>query len=193
MGGGLAAGEKGAIAGIGGGGEVGDATVGGPSAALRELPHPGRQLSRDGAMGKTVEPEQDHSCHRLILTFVLPPEFRKALDGADELLVSSREDGREGTVRVWFIVTADGDLYLFNYAFALRVSRWRNDPWVRLAIPGRAGSVEGRVTFIEPGEVDAAVEDLIVDRWGMWGATTSEGLRRMLRDRSHVLARVEVP
>jgi hypothetical protein len=124
---------------------------------------------------------------------VLPPEFRKALDGTDELLVSSREDGREGTVRVWFIVSADGDIYLFNYAFALRVSRWRNDPWVRLTVPGRAESVEGRVRFIEPGELDAAVGDLIVDRWGMWGATTPEGLRRMLRDRSHVLARVEVP
>jgi hypothetical protein len=124
---------------------------------------------------------------------VLPQEFRKALDGTDELLVSSREDGREGTVRVWFIVTVDGDLYLFNYAFALRVSRWRKDPWVRLTVPGRGESVEGRVRFIEPGELDAAVEDLIVDRWGMWGATTAEGLRRMLRDRSHVLARVEVP
>jgi hypothetical protein len=124
---------------------------------------------------------------------VLPPEFRKALDGTDELLVSSREDGREGTVRVWFVVAPEGDLYLFNYAFARRVARWRNDPWVRLTIPGRGESVEGRVRFIEPGEVDAAVEDLIVDRWGMWGATTAEGLRRMLRDRSHVLARVEVP
>jgi hypothetical protein len=124
---------------------------------------------------------------------VLPSEFRKALDGTDELLVSSREDGREGTVRVWFIVTTDSDLYLFNYAFALRVSRWRKDPWVRLTIPQTHESVEGRVRFIKPGQVDAAVEDLIVDRWGMWGATTAEGLRRMLRDRSHVLARVEVP
>ena len=124
---------------------------------------------------------------------MLPPGFRKALDGTDELLVSSREDGREGTVRVWFIVTGDGDLYLFNYAFALRVRRWRKDPWVRLTVPGRGESVEGRVQFIEPGELDAAVGDLIVDRWGMWGATTPEGLRRMLRDRSHVLARVEVP
>jgi hypothetical protein len=123
---------------------------------------------------------------------VLPSEFRKALDGTDELLVSSREDGREGTVRVWFIVTADGDLYLFNYAFALRVSRWRKDPWVRLTIPQTHESVEGRIRFIDSAGLAPAVTDLIVERWGMWGATTPEGLRRMIRDGSHTLVRVEV-
>jgi hypothetical protein len=107
--------------------------------------------------------------------------------------VSSREDGREGRVRAWFIVTPGGALYLFNYAFARRVSRWRNDPWVRLTVPGQGESVEGRVRFVEPHELDQAVEDLIVERWGMWGATTPQGLRRMLRDRSHILVRVEVP
>jgi hypothetical protein len=123
---------------------------------------------------------------------VLPAAFRKALEATDELLVSSREEGREGKVRTWFIITPDGDLYLFNYAYARRVGRWRRDPWVRLTVPGRSESLEGRVRFIEPGELDPAVEPLIVDRWGMWGATTAEGLRRMLRDRSHVLVRVEV-
>jgi hypothetical protein len=123
---------------------------------------------------------------------VLPATFRKALEGIEELLVSSREEGREGKVPAWFIVTPEGDLYLFNYAYARRVGRWRLDPWVRLTVPGRAESVEGRVRFIEAGELDPAVEALIVDRWGMWGATTPEGLRRMLRDRSHVLVRVEV-
>ncbi|HEY4872532.1 MAG TPA: hypothetical protein VIJ03_11630 [Candidatus Dormibacteraeota bacterium] len=122
----------------------------------------------------------------------MPPDFRHALDGADTLLVSSREAGRERAVQTWFIVTPDGDLYLFNYAYAVRVARWRNDPWVRLTIPGGGPSVEGRVHFVDAAEVDAAVQDLIVDRWGMWGATTPEGLRRMLRDRSHVLVRVEV-
>jgi hypothetical protein len=143
-------------------------------------------------MGEAVQTEHHHACHRLILTGVLPPDFRRALDGADELLVSSREAGRERAVRTWFTVTADGDLYLFNYAYAIRVARWRNDPWVRLTIPGGGLSVEGRVQFIDPAEVDATVEELVVDRWGMWGATTPEGLRRMLRDRSHVLVRVEV-
>jgi hypothetical protein len=143
-------------------------------------------------MGEPVQAEHHHACHRPILTCVLPPEFRQALDGADTLLVSSREAGRERAVHTWFVVTPDADLYLFNYAHALRVARWRNDPWVRLTIPGGGPSVEGRVQFVEPGEVDEGVQDLIVDRWGMWGATTPEGLRRMLRDRSHILARVDL-
>jgi hypothetical protein len=144
-------------------------------------------------MWKSIETEQEHPRHRLILTFVLPAAFRQALQGTDEVLVSSREDGREGKVRTWFIIAPDGKLYLFNYAYARRVARWRNDPWVRLTVPDTGESVEGRVQFIEPAELDGAVEALIVDRWGMWGATTAEGLRRMLRDRSHVLVRVEVP
>jgi hypothetical protein len=123
---------------------------------------------------------------------VLPPDFRRALDGADTLLVSSREAGGERAVHTWFVVTPDGDLYLFNYAYAIRVARWRNDPWVRLTVPGGGPSVEGRVQFIDPADVDTTVQELVVDRWGMWGATTPEGLRRMLRDRSHVLVRVEV-
>jgi hypothetical protein len=123
---------------------------------------------------------------------VLPPDFHHALESADTLLVSSREAGRERAVRTWFTVTPDGDLYLFNYAHAIRVARWRNDPWVRLTVPAGGPSVEGRVRFIDPADVDETVQDLIVDRWGMWGATTPEGLRRMLRDRSHVLVRVEV-
>jgi hypothetical protein len=124
---------------------------------------------------------------------VLPPAFRNALDGTDELLVGSREGGRVRAVPVWFVVTADGDIYLFNYAYAVRVARWRNDPWVRLTVPGRGPSVEGRVRFIDPAELDGAVQEMIVEKWGMWGATTPEGLRRMVRDGSHVLVRVELP
>jgi hypothetical protein len=123
---------------------------------------------------------------------VLPPDFRNALDGAETLLVGSREAGRERAVHTWFVVSPNGELYLFNYAHALRVARWRNDPWVRLTVPGGGPSVEGEVQFIDPAEVDEAVQNLVVDRWGMWGATTPEGLRRMLRDRSHVLVHVEV-
>jgi hypothetical protein len=123
---------------------------------------------------------------------VLPPEFRHALDGAETVLVSSREAGRERAVHTWFVLTPDGNLYLFNYAYAIRVARWRNDPWVRLTVPGGGPSVEGQVQFIDAAEVDATVQNLVVDRWGMWGATTPEGLRRMLRDHSHVLVRVEV-
>jgi hypothetical protein len=144
-------------------------------------------------MGKAIERQQNDPSHRPILTGVLPPAFRKALDGTDELLVGSREAGREGAVRAWFIVTPTGDIYLFNYAYALRVARWRVDPWIRLTVPGGGPSVEGRVRFVDPGELDAAVQEMIVERWGMWGAPTPEGLRRMVRDGSHVLVRVEVP
>jgi hypothetical protein len=143
-------------------------------------------------MGKPVQAEQDDAGHRLILTGVLPPGFRQALERADELLVSSREDGRVRSVRAWFIVDGD-DIYLFNYAFAIRVSRWRNDPWVRLTIPHTDFSIEGEVRFIDPTELKPAVQDQIVERWGMWGATTPPGLRRMIRDGSHTLVRVDVP
>ena len=124
---------------------------------------------------------------------MLPPLFRKALDGTEELLVSSREGGRERAVRAWFIVTADGDVYLFNYAYALRVARWRKDPWVRLTIPHTPQSVEGHIRFTDASELDESVQNQVVERWGMWGATTPEGLRRMVRDGSHVLVRVEIP
>ena len=143
-------------------------------------------------MREAVEAEHYHAGHRPILTCVLPPDFRRALDGAETLLVSSREAGRERAVHTWFVVTPDGDLYLFNYAHALRVARWRTDPWVRLTVPGGGPSVEGQVEFIDPAAVDEVVQNLVVDRWGMWGATTPEGLRRMLRDRSHMLVRVTV-
>jgi hypothetical protein len=124
---------------------------------------------------------------------VLPAPFNEALGGSDELIVSSREDGRERSVRAWYVVAPPGTIYLFNYAFALRVSRWRKDPWVRLTVPGSGASVEGTVRFLNEDELDDTVAELVVDRWGMWGATTAPGLRRMLRDRSHVLVRVEVP
>jgi hypothetical protein len=61
-----------------------------------------------------------------------------------------------------------------------------------LTIPTTHESVEGRVRFVDPSELDEVVQDKIVEQWGMWGATTPEGLRRMVRDGSHVLVRVEV-
>ena len=123
---------------------------------------------------------------------MLPAPFVEALRGSDEVIVTSRENGRERSIRAWYVV-ARGAIYLFNYAFALRVARWRKDPWVRLTVPESRESVEGTVRFINPDELDATVTDLVVERWVMWGATTEPGLRRMLRDRSHVLVRVEVP
>ena len=122
---------------------------------------------------------------------MLPKSFRRALDGTEELIVTSREPGKQGSVHTWYALTAAGDLYLFNYAFATRVRRWQADPWVRLTVPGTSQSVEGTVHIIDPAtELSPELIELVVERWGMWGATTAEGLRRMLRDRSHILVRV---
>jgi hypothetical protein len=120
----------------------------------------------------------------------LPAEFIAALSGPDELLVTSREGSTERTVPVWFVVAPPGVVYLFNYSFALRVRRWRSDPWVRLRIPGTVISAEGAVRFVDPSDL-GEIGPLVVERWGMWGATTEEGLRRMILDGSHVLVRVE--
>ena len=94
-------------------------------------------------------------------------------------------------MRAWYVI-AGGAIYLFTYSYALRVARWRKDPWIRLRVPGGGPSVEGTVRFVGPDELDPALIDPILERWWMWGATTVEGLRRMLRDGSHVLLRVEL-
>jgi len=122
---------------------------------------------------------------------VLPPSFQEALAGHDELIVGSREDGRERSVRAWYVVMPKGAIYLFTYSYALRVARWRKDPWVRLRIPDGGPSVEGTVRFVRADELDDGMIESVIERWWMWGATTTEGLRRMLRDGSHVLLRVE--
>lgn len=122
---------------------------------------------------------------------MLPRSFTDALAGHDDVIVTSREDGREGSVRAWFVVSPAGTIYLFTYSYALRVARWRQDPWVRLRIPGGGPSVEGTVRFVRPDELDEPLTEAVLERWWMWGATTTEGLRRMLRDGSHVLLRVD--
>jgi len=119
--------------------------------------------------------------------------FLEALTRQDEVIVTSREGQRERSVRAWYAVAPPATIYLFAESFSLRVGRWRTDPWVRLTVPGGGPSIEGRVRAVSADELDDEVIPLIQERWGMWGATTSEGLRRMLRDRSHVLFRVEVP
>ena len=105
--------------------------------------------------------------------------------------MTSRDDGRERSVRAWYVVAA-GAIYLFTVSYALRVARWRNDPWIRLRVPGGGPSIEGSVRFVTPDELDPKLIDLILERWWMWGATTIEGLRRMLQDGSHVLLRVDL-
>ena len=123
---------------------------------------------------------------------MLPADFERALAGQEELIISSRDDGRERSVRAWYVLD-NGSIYLFTYSYALRAARWRRDPWIRLRIPGDGPSVEGTVRFLSANELSPPLTDLILERWWMWGATNVEGLRRMLDDGSHVLLRVDVP
>jgi hypothetical protein len=122
----------------------------------------------------------------------LPEHFLQALAGHDEVLVTSRDGATRGTVPVWFIVAPPGVVYLFGFGFSEKARRWRSDPWVRLSVPGHHLSTEGVAYFVGPDEIDA-IAPMIVERWSMQGATTPEGLRRTLRDRVHVLVRVEGP
>ncbi len=105
--------------------------------------------------------------------------------------MTSREGSTERSVHVWFIVVPPGVLYLFGDPFSYRARRWRTDPWVRLRVPSGEASVETRVHFVRTEELTPELVDLLVERWGMWGAVTPEGLRRMLADGAIALVRVE--
>jgi hypothetical protein len=120
----------------------------------------------------------------------LPRAFLDGLQGCDEVLVTSREDGVTGTVPVWFVIGPPGVVYLFSFAFSIKARRWRSDPWVRLRVPGSTLTAEGMVHFVQADEIDG-IGAAIVERWNMQGAPTVDGLRRTLRDRVHVLVRVE--
>lgn len=124
----------------------------------------------------------------------LPTAFLERLAGHEEVLVTSREGDRQGTVPVWFIAVPPGVLYLFTFAFSAKARRWRTDPWIRLTVPGTRITAEG-VTSLVHESADAAeleaIAPLVVERWGMQGAPTVEGLRRTIRDRTHALVRVE--
>jgi hypothetical protein len=122
----------------------------------------------------------------------LPADFLAALSGQEEVLVTSREGETRGTVPTWFVIGPPGVVYLFGFAFSEKARRWRSDPWVRLTVPGTAISTEGVVHEVAPETIDD-VADQIVERWSMQGAPTVEGLRRTLRDKVHVLVRVEGP
>jgi hypothetical protein len=124
--------------------------------------------------------------------FPLPSAFLQALAGHEEVLVTSREGARRGTVPMWFVIADPGVVYLFAFAFSEKVRRWRTDPWVRLTVPdGAAVSAEGVIHFVGPDELDPSTGELVVERWAMQGAPTIEGLRRTLRDQVHALLRVE--
>jgi hypothetical protein len=121
----------------------------------------------------------------------LPAGFLAGLDGEEEVLVSSRDRHGQGRVRAWFTVAPPGVVLLLTAAHSVKAERWRRDPWVRLAVPGRGPAVEGRARFItDPLEVDA-LAPLVVDRWDMAGAPTVEALHRILDQGTHVLVVVE--
>ena len=122
----------------------------------------------------------------------MSPAFLDALRQGEEVIVTSREGGRERSVRAWYVLTPPSTVYLFTESFALRVARWRKDPWVRLTVPSGGPSAEGRVEPVGVEQLTQPLIEQVIERWWMWGATTPEGLRRMLRDRSHVLFRVEL-
>lgn len=124
-------------------------------------------------------------------SYPLPAPFLEALRGQEELLISSRDGDRVGTVHAWFVLSGAGAIYLLADAHSVRMRRWRLDPWVRLTLPGSEISAEGMVEIVPAAEIDAELGELVVERWGMWGAATPQGLRRMVRDGSSVLLRVD--
>ena len=121
----------------------------------------------------------------------LPAAFLAALEGHEEVLVTSRDGNVRGTVPVWFIVEPPGVVYLFTFGFSVKARRWRKDPWVRLTVPGSALCVEGTAHFVRPEELDDDFAERVVEHWAMQGAPTAPGLRRTLRDGVHALVRVE--
>lgn len=121
----------------------------------------------------------------------LPQTFLDLLEGLDELLVSSREPTGQGTVRMWFAVIPPGYVYLLTPTHTVKAARWRDDPWVRLRIPGRRESQEGVVSQIGWDEAQPNV-DRLTERFSMAGAATGEALQWMLQDGSRQLLRVGI-
>jgi hypothetical protein len=121
----------------------------------------------------------------------LPADFLAALAGEEEVLVTSRDRHRRGSVRAWFAIAPPGVVLLLTGAHSVKAERWRHDPWARLAVPGRGVSAEGVARVVtESSEVDA-VAPLVVERWDMAGAPTVEALHRILEQGTHLLVAVE--
>lgn len=127
---------------------------------------------------------------RTPLSSPLPKAFLERLASGEEVLVSSRGRGHTGSVRMWFAISPRGYVYLLTPAFSLKAQRWREDPWVRLMIPGEGMSVVGHVRSIGMEEVGGDLP-LILSRFALAGAVTAEALTWMLESGSHLLLRVE--
>jgi hypothetical protein len=120
----------------------------------------------------------------------LPADFLAALQDEEELLVTSRDRHRTGSVLAWFAVAPPGVVLLLTESHSVKAGRWRRDPWVRLTVPGGGPRAEGRVRFVSGAEVDE-LAPLVVERWDMAGAPTVEGLHRILDAGTHLLVAVE--
>jgi hypothetical protein len=120
----------------------------------------------------------------------LPADFLAALEGEEEILVSSRDRHRTGSVLAWFTVAPPGRVLLLTEAHSVKAQRWRSDPWVALRVPGSGARAEGVARLVTGAEVDE-VAPLVVERWDMAGAPTVEGLHRILDSGTHVLVSVE--
>lgn len=117
----------------------------------------------------------------------IPERLQRVLQGRETLLVSSRDAGGRGRVRMWFALSPSGRLYLLTPSFSLKARRWADDPWVRVEAGGEG--MEGEVCAIGPEEIGED-EALLLERFAMAGAVTREALRWMLESGSHRLLRV---
>ena len=121
----------------------------------------------------------------------LPADLLAALDGREEVLVTSRAGARTGTVTMGFAVAPPGIVHLLTSAFSVKALRWERDPWVRLTVPGTGVAAEGTVHRMTAAEIDPAVEAAILERFGTAGAATPEALRQLLETGTQLLFRVE--
>jgi hypothetical protein len=113
-----------------------------------------------------------------------------ALEGQDEVLVTSRSGQRSGGVRMGFAVAPPGVVYLLTQSFSLKARRWEADPWVRLTEPRSGMSAEGSVHHVSVDELDA-ITPFILDSFIASGAATPEAMRQLLDAGTHVLLRVD--
>ena len=122
----------------------------------------------------------------------LPETFLRQLHDQHELLVTSRDPGGEGSVRMWFAAAPSGHVYLLTPSVSRKAQRWLDNPWVRLQVVGAgrgAARQEGVVELVSSAGAWAD-RDLLVDRFRLAGAATPEALAWMLDSGSHLLLRV---
>lgn len=93
---------------------------------------------------------------------------------------------------MWFAQAPAGHVLLLTPAFSVKADRWQRDPWVRLVVPGGGERVEAEVRRLGWAEAEPLAE-LLMDRFGMAGAATREGLRHLLETGERHLLLVGLP